>query len=505
MKHIATFKTPLMAALLLGAVPAFADVTPTDVWGDWKSQMAAFGYEITAKETLSGPDLNVSDLTMRVEIPEDGGSVTVAMPGMTFHDNGDGTVAIQLPAILPLDVHVEAEGDDPVDLKVNYTTTGLAMTASGAPDNMTYNYAAASMGMALAEIVAEGKSVDIGEASLTMNNVSGSSSTSGSDLKTRTQDFRADALFYTVDMANPDKAEERVTMKGQINGLSAKGTAAMPEGVDTEDMAAAMAAGFAVDGSFEYAGGQSEFAFAGDGENFSGSSASDSGKFAISMNADQIAYSVAATGTKLNMQSSDLPFPVEVALAETGFDIAIPVAQTEDPQEFRFAVKLGDFTMSDMIWGIFDPTGQLPRDPATVAFDLAGKVKVLANIFDPKTMESMTDAAPGELHALDINGLTVRAAGAELTGKGAFTFDNSDLQSFDGMPRPEGVLNLMLTGGNALLDTLVAMGFVPEDQANGTRMMMGMFAVPGDAPDTLTSTIEVNAEGHVMANGQRLK
>jgi hypothetical protein len=154
---------------------------------------------------------------------------------------------------------------------------------------------------------------------------------------------------------------------------------------------------------------------------------------------------------------------------------------------------------------MFDPTGQLPRDPATVAFDLAGKVKVLANIFDPKTMESMGDAAPGELHALDINGLTVRAAGAELTGKGAFTFDNSDLQSFDGMPRPEGVLNLMLTGGNALLDTLVAMGFVPEDQANGTRMMMGMFAVPGDTPDTLTSTIEVNAEGHVMANGQRLK
>jgi hypothetical protein len=36
------------------------------------------------------------------------------------------------------------------------------------------------------------------------------------------------------------------------------------------------------------------------------------------------------------------------------------------------------------------------------------------------------------------------------------------------------------------------------------RMMLGMFATPvGD--DMLTSTIEVNAEGHVLANGQRLR
>jgi hypothetical protein len=38
----------------------------------------------------------------------------------------------------------------------------------------------------------------------------------------------------------------------------------------------------------------------------------------------------------------------------------------------------------------------------------------------------------------------------------------------------------------------------------GARMMMGLFAVPaGD--DVLTSVIEVNEQGHVLANGQRLK
>jgi hypothetical protein len=50
------------------------------------------------------------------------------------------------------------------------------------------------------------------------------------------------------------------------------------------------------------------------------------------------------------------------------------------------------------------------------------------------------------------------------------------------------------------------MGLLPEDQAMGARMMMGMFARPGDGEDTLVSKIEVDgASGSISANGQRLK
>ena len=70
---------------------------------------------------------------------------------------------------------------------------------------------------------------------------------------------------------------------------------------------------------------------------------------------------------------------------------------------------------------------------------------------------------------------------------------------------PSGVMNMMLTGGNGLLDTLVGMGLVPEEQAMGARMMMGLFAQPGDGPDTLVSTIEMKEDGSVLANGQRIR
>ena len=63
----------------------------------------------------------------------------------------------------------------------------------------------------------------------------------------------------------------------------------------------------------------------------------------------------------------------------------------------------------------------------------------------------------------------------------------------------------MLTGGNGLLDTLVGLGLLPEEQAMGARMMLGLFARPGDGPDTLVSTIEVKEDGSVLANGQRVR
>jgi hypothetical protein len=63
----------------------------------------------------------------------------------------------------------------------------------------------------------------------------------------------------------------------------------------------------------------------------------------------------------------------------------------------------------------------------------------------------------------------------------------------------------MLRGGNALLDTLVSMGLVPEQEAAGARMMMGLFAVAGAEPDTLNSTIEVQGNGQIFANGQRIQ
>ena len=205
-----------------------------------------------------------------------------------------------------------------------------------------------------------------------------------------------------------------------------------------------------------------------------------------------------------SLSSGEFPFPVMLSMAQAGFNLAMPVAQTDEEQDFEFGIVLGDFTMPDTLWGIFDPA-VLPRDPATILVDLSGKARILTDILAPDAAMAMAHKAPGELNALTINELVVSAAGAEIVGKGDFTFDNSDLQSFDGIPAPSGKANLSIAGANGLLDKLGQMGFVGDEEAMGARMMMGLLAVPGDAPDTLKSEIEINEQGHILANGQRIK
>jgi len=191
-------------------------------------------------------------------------------------------------------------------------------------------------------------------------------------------------------------------------------------------------------------------------------------------------------------------------MSEYRVKLDIPVAQSDEEQDFSFIFNMSDFTISDMIWSMFDPGSVLPRDPATVAVDLSGKAKVLANILDPEVAENL-DSPPGEVSALSINQLLVSAAGSKLSGTGDFTFDNSDLASFDGMPAPTGVANLKLNGANGLMDKLIQMGLMSDSDAMGARMMMGMLAVPGNGEDNLVSKIEINDEGHILANGQRIK
>ncbi|WP_319825324.1 DUF2125 domain-containing protein [Thalassovita sp.] len=505
MKHWTALKTSAAAAACLTGSAVFADVGAQDVWGAWKQQMEQYGYAVTADESRSGGVLDLSNIAMHITMPENEGTLDVMLERMSFREKGDGTVEIVMPASLPVRVHVEPKGEEVVDLIVNYDTQGMVAVVSGDPGDLTYTYSAAAASLVLANLVVDGKPVDLGQIALTLTNVSGRSATRDGAIIEASQSFAAETLAYNVDVTDPEGSGEKVLMQGNLNGLQGSGTSATPENIDMQDMAAALRAGFGFDFGLTHQGGQHQFESTGGEDQFKGSSSSTSGALRVAMSAGRLIYDVLSTGSSVEVQSMQLPLPVSFQMAEAGFRLSMPLAKSDDLQDFQLKIGLSDFTMADMLWGIFDPMGQLPRDPATVAVDISGQVKLTHDLMDEKAMTALGDQPPGEIHAATISGLNVRAVGAELTGDGAFTFDNTDLTSFDGVPRPQGELNLYLVGANALLDKLVAMGFVPEDQAMGARMMMGLFAVPGDAPDTLKSKIEVNDQGHVLANGQRLK
>ena len=490
-----------------GATAAQADVTAQDVWSDWRAYLSGTGYEVSATEQMSGDTLTVSDTTLKLDLPEEDVAITIGIGELSFTENSDGTVRVDLPSTLPVVIAGTDEAGDEFQATVNYDQTGFSMVASGEPDAMTYNYTASSMRVSLGEVVVNGSSMgdDFARADLTLMNVIGSTRVDGSDIRSYSQNMQAGDLRFQAAFTDPDEGG-KFEWSGGTDALQMESVTALPPELDTQNMAAMIDAGFDADGSLNFGPGSSTLTYQDAAESFNYESTSNGGRFGFSMGEDGFGYSVKQSDVALNVTGSEVPLPVSMSFAEMVFDMMIPVMQSDEAHDFDLEVALGDFTMSDLLWGVFDPTGQLPRDPATIRLALKGTAKLLADVMDPMVAMQMENGPPpAELETLTLDNLKISAAGASLTGEGDFTFDNADTITFDGLPRPTGFVDLQLVGGNGLLDKLVAMGLLPQEQAGGARMMMGLFAVPGDAPDTLNSRIEINDQGHILANGQRIQ
>ncbi len=486
---------------LLGSTATFADVTAAEVWQDWHDYMTGFGYEVTSQDEASGSTVTINDLVISMNLPEDGGTIKVDFGKLTFKDQGDGTVAIIMPETMPVKISVE----DEFAVTMTYNLSDMSMVVSGSATEMTYTYSAAQMGISIANLVIEGDKIDDAKLDVILTNMSGSTVSTTGNIRHMVQSFSSDMLTYDFAIKEPDDGSFAMAVKGSIADFKGNSDSMIPNGVDFEQFAAALTAGFAAKGGLTWGAGGYEFSTTDRSDEVTGSSTSDSGSLDFGMDRDSIHYGGTANGTKASFTSSDLPFPVDITIAESVFNLLMPVNKSDAPSDFGMTIKLGDFTVGDSIWGMIDPGSILSRDPATINLELDGKANWLVDIMDPESDEMAEVEIPGQLHALTLKALQVKVAGADLTGSGAFTFNNDDLETFDGLPAPTGALDLKLTGGNGLMDNLVKMSLLPEDQAMGARMMMGLFAVVGDGDDTLTSKIEVSGDGSIMANGQRLK
>jgi len=497
-------KLGAVAPVLLIAQAAHADVTAQDVWADWKDYMSSTGYEITATETESSGKLTVSDITMSMDF--EGDSFSMTMGSLDFIENGNGTVNIVMPTTFPMSFNVNADGDA-ISGDLLYTHDGSPMIVSGDTSEMAYNYTVATSAISLANLVIDGDAVPADAIMLNVNVTDMVSNTlmKIGDVRSYSQNMTMASVAYDFMFQEPE-GDDGATFNGALQGLEFTGDMTIPEVDDPSDVAAMLKAGMAYVGGFTFESGNTNVKGSDGPDNFDFQTSSNGGAINIGLSPAGVNYDVTQRDTTLNMMGSDIPFPVSLSMKEMGMNFAMPLTKSDEEQDFALGIALREFAVPDMLWGLIDPAGELPRDPANLVVDLSGKGKLFFDLVDEEQMAAVEsgEEMPGEVNSLSINEILLSVAGAELTGDGAFTFDNTDLESFDGMPAPEGEASLKLVGANALIDKLIGMGLVSEDDAMGARMMMGMFTVPaGD--DTVTSKIEVNEEGHVLANGQRLK
>lgn len=511
---ISALRASTAAAVLCLAAPAWA-VTPAEVWQSWQDLSQSYGQTLTTGAVDdAGDTLTVTDMVLTQD--QDGVKTEVTISELVFTDNGDGSVDIAMPADVPMTVTTPpaAGATEPTTVTILMSQPDLSLTASGEADAVSYEMAGPEATIKLdsidgpdadkVDLVAEVKLTDL-EGGYTVETVDDTSSLS--------YEMNATSMNMTVTgkglpvAEGADAATSGPTDLNLVLGmadLAVSGEGSILSPAVMENFGKALAEGMSSSGEMS-AGATSvtmDVTEAGKTTNLVGTGASSSFQFGIGP--DGLRYGGGGKDVSMSVKGTDIPFPeLKVTYAEAAVDLLIPLLKGAEPQDFVFLTRLVDFTVSDEVWAMFDPAGQLPRDPATLVFDAKGKATVTADIADTATMESM-ETAPGELNALDLTEIRAKFAGAELTGTGNFTFDNTDLVTFQGVPAPTGKLDLKLTGGNGLMDKLVAMGMLSEDDVMGFRMMLSMFANTAADKDEMTSTLEFKDKGF-YANGQRLQ
>jgi hypothetical protein len=448
-------------------------------------------------EEDAGGTLTLRDVSITMDGPEGGVNGTIAEIVMT--EQGDGSVAIEMSPEFPLDFTMISEGET-ANFSVLIDQSALDLTAAGVPEAISYAYTAPAIGVKLTKAEANGEPMDLALA-LALSAIDGAYTVTQSETRTVDSSLKADTIQLSLKGTDPEGTGDTFDVALMMSDLVSQSTGTMSPLMGMTNLSEMVGAGLMTSGTTTHGPATMTLSGTSEGANFVVNGAYQSGAYDVSIDNTGLDYGYSGKGFTLGFSGDSIPFPdLAMAAEEIGSRLAMPVGVSQEPQDAGVAIRLLGVTISDSIWGMIDPGAVLPRDPATLIVDVAGKANWLVDVFDPAIANQPMDTPPGQLHSLAVKELLLRLAGAELTGSGDFTVNNDAP-----MPMPAGTLNLKLTGGNGLLDKLVQMGLLPEDQAMGARMMLGLFARPGDGEDTLVSEITLQEDGAVLANGQRIR
>ncbi len=514
MTHLARLGTTT-ALVTLMATPISADVSANDVWDSFTSLYQAIGLDVDATKAQSGNRLKISDLKLSANFPFELGSITITTTGFDLIEKDDGTVDIKLPDNMPVAMALTLPNDIFATATMDYRVTDYSTKISGDPGEFTIISEMSRAEMEITSLNVTGLDLQDTDFDLqfnfTMDDINSEATITSGTLLQVSQNITYGAMVMNGIFIGKDVNTGNVesTFAMTMDGMKSNSTLAIPStGIDLMNLPAQLREGLSFQVTSEVQGQASQQHMT-----INGAMATDQ-TTTVASSVTSMAFS--KDGMTIDAQSSDyaidyvmaeLPFPIKLAFSNLAVKMGLPLLKSDTEQGFVYALDFDGITMADEMWNQFDPTAELPRTPATMMLDLSGKGRLFIDLLDIEVMREVTEGNIkfGELTALTLNDMDITAIGAHLTGKGMFTFDNTDLDSFDGMPAPSGTATFHMAGLNSVMDALVKIGLLDNDDAFGARMGLGLFTVAGERKDTLTSEIVITLDGQVTANGVRLK
>ncbi len=496
-----SFGLSTLALLVAGALPAASDTLAAEIWEEWQAQATLSGQTVTATATPTDTGLVLTNFTTTFE--EEDVMVQGIMDRIEMVENADGTLSVAFSELYSMVISFEVGLNDPrANIELLMEHENLDVTVSGDAGARSYVYTADRI------LVTDGRiwggdgpppTIDL---EIEMTGLASTYDITGTGAEDDVMRFSstgsAEQFSMVLDVLPPPGEEGRLKAGMTATGIEGTSAGTILSLAALNQLEGQVPPGLELSGTTSYDGVAFEMAFEDPSENFAVAYSNDGGRIGFDFSETSLSYDIAATGMRTRISAADLPVPIDVSVGSSELQFRVPLAADDAPQDVTARIAYQDMTMSDAIWGMFDPGGAIPRDPASVILDATGQVLVLVDLLglDP---EAMT-APPGELRALTVNEMRVALGGAELTGTADMTFAPNQP-----MPMPVGSADLQLSGGNALLDALIAGGLVPAEQGAFVRGAANAFARPGATPDTLESTIEFGADGSITANGLPLQ
>lgn len=503
MLHFRNFATAPALVLLMGGT-AHAALTADQVWTSWKDGIGQAGLSVTvATEANADGVLTLNGITISAE-GETGG---LTLSDLVLTEQDDGTVLIEPGDAIALNAGDKAEG-----ATAAVTHDGLTLTArENENGGLAYDFDAAALAVAFTSASPGYSFVEGQEAKpITAGGKVALTGLQGTYADTPGEN-RLFGLSLTAGAVSADMTSEdpNMPMKSasstQTETLALDFGLALPSGIalaaiqSPADFGTALQQGLSVMLHLE----QGNSTGTGSEENeffpYKMVATSKPGSVDFSFDKDKLSLASAGDGADIEVTSAAFPAPVKASFGPIEMDVWSPVMAAEEAADYGLVLKLSQFTLSDEIWGMFDPQSALKREPFDLSIDISGEAKadwVAMAVAD----EAGTPPPVPAPQTLDIADISLKVAGAAATAVGAFTFDNSM-----GFPAPLGTADVKVSGANQLIDGLIKTGLITEDDAMGVRMMMAAFMAPGAEPDSLTSKIEAKPGFQIFVNGQQIQ
>ena len=486
---------------------AQAELSTREVWDNLKKLLETGGYQVTGEGVSVGSDLAIKNAQAIFQVDENT-DIIFDVKSINLKKDTDGSVFI----ILPDEIYVQYLNEDEFGYK---TAANILVRArqfefkvSGKPFKFLYEISASSAGFVLVELLDNGlPSSDFSsKMELVLADVNSTITISENSTTEVKSLFSASGALIKGGVKLQSIPME-LNFQYVLDQLKSNSVSNEPKVSMDKDFAVSLEKGFSSTSNFGFEnselslnattpGGRPVIMSFKTGPSSLTSAISQSG-FIIQSNNEKSLFNLKVPSNGLNL---DLDFQ------EFSITSNIPILAKNGEQKFGLGVKLSGLKLSDTLWELFDSENLLPKDAGSIDFAIEGATILDEGLTSGAIMESqnLDPLEFGQILKFNLKEFFLDALGLKIEASGKFEFDNSDLETFQGIPRPMGTASLKIHGSNTLIDRLEAMQAFPSETITGARMMLALIMrATGD--DILSSKFEIDEKGKIYSNGQRLR